>query len=184
VVGVTGDGKVLRTVFTPWRLKYILGFKNKKGKKRCFLCDAAEHPEHDAENLVLYRGRNAFIIMNRYPYNTGHLLIAPYRHVGDWLELTPEERAEIAELIAFAEEKLRELLAPDGFNVGINIGAVAGAGLPGHVHVHIVPRWKGDTNFLPVVSDVRLVPENVEGTYERLRPLFSGNDQDQKKSKE
>ena len=164
--------KTIRTVFTPWRLKYIVGFKNRGGKKTCFLCDAAKQPEADETNLVLYRGKHAFIIMNKYPYNTGHLLIAPYRHVGDWPELTSEERAEIAELIALAEEKLRELLNPDGFNVGINIGDVAGAGLPGHIHVHIVPRWKGDTNFLPVVSDVRLVPEDVEGTYKRLKPLF------------
>lgn len=164
--------KVLRTVFTPWRWKYIAGFKNKKEKEGCFLCDAAKNPERDEEALVLYRGEHAFIIMNRYPYNTGHLMIAPYRHVGDWAELTKEERAEIAELIAFAEGKLREAFRPDGFNVGINIGDVAGAGLPGHVHVHIVPRWKGDNNFLPVVSDVRLVPERVEDTYKRLRPLF------------
>jgi len=164
--------KTVRTVFTPWRLKYITGFKNKREKKTCFLCDAAKNPEKDEENLVLYRGKHAFIIMNRYPYNTGHLLIAPYRHVGDWSDLTEEERSEIAELIALAENKLRELLHPDGFNVGINIGDVAGAGLPGHVHVHIVPRWKGDTNFLPVVSDIRLVPEDVEGTYARLKPLF------------
>ena len=163
--------KMLRTVFTPWRLKYILGFKH-GGPKGCFLCEAAKHPEDDEKNLVLYRGKHAFIIMNRYPYNTGHLMIAPYRHVGDWTALTPEERSEIADLIALAEEKLRELLRPDGFNVGINIGDVAGAGLPGHIHVHIVPRWKGDTNFLPVVSDVRLVPEDVEGTYKRLKPLF------------
>ncbi len=163
--------KTIRTVFTPWRLKYILGFKHGR-PKGCFLCDAAKNPGKDAENLVLYRGKRAFIIMNRYPYNTGHVLIAPYRHVGDWVDLTEEERAEIAELIALAEEKLRELLRPDGFNVGINIGDVAGAGLPGHVHVHVVPRWKGDTNFLPVVSDVRLVPEDVEGTYRRLKPLF------------
>ena len=164
--------KVLRTVFAPWRLKYILGFKHRTARKGCFLCDAAKNPESDEKNLVLYRGERAFIIMNRYPYNTGHLMIAPYRHVGDWTELTSEERAEIAELIALAEEKLRKLLRPDGFNVGINIGDVAGAGLPGHVHVHIVPRWKGDTNFLPVISDVRLVPEDVEGTYKRLKPLF------------
>ncbi len=165
--------KTIRTVFTPWRLKYILGFKRGR-PKGCFLCDAAEHPDRDAENLVIYRGEHAFIIMNRYPYNTGHVMVAPYRHVGDWADLTPEERAEIGELVALAEEKLRELLRPDGFNVGINIGDVAGAGLPGHVHVHVVPRWKGDTNFLPVVSDVRLVPEDVESTYRRLKQLFGG----------
>ncbi len=174
------NGRIIRTVFTPWRLSYITGFKRRSDarKKRCFLCDAAQHPERDQETLVLYRGERAFIIMNKYPYNTGHLLIAPYRHVGDWADLTPKERAEIGELITLAEEKLRELLHPDGFNVGINIGAVAGAGLPGHVHVHVVPRWRGDTNFLPVVSDVRLVPENVEGTYARLKPLF---DEEKKK---
>lgn len=165
----------LRVVFTPWRLKYILGFKHGR-PKGCFLCDAAKSPDKDGENLVLYRGDHAFIIMNRYPYNTGHLLVAPYRHVGDWTELTPEERREIGELLALAEEKLKSLLRPDGFNFGVNIGRVAGAGLPGHIHVHIVPRWAGDNNFLPVTSDVRLVPEDVEGTYGRLKPLFEGEE--------
>ena len=159
--------KSVRVVFTPWRLNYVTG-----RSEGCFLCDAANNPAKDSENLVLHRGDHAFLIMNRYPYNTGHILIAPHRHVGDWADLTPDERAEIAELIALAEEKLKLLLKPDGFNFGANIGSVAGAGLPGHVHVHVVPRWAGDSNFLPVISDVRLVPENVGGTYQRLKPLF------------
>jgi ATP adenylyltransferase len=139
--------------------------------KGCFLC---ENPKQDnnALNYILYRGKKNFVIMNIYPYNPGHLMVAPYRHVASLEGLTREELHEHSEIVSRSVKVLRETFDPHGFNIGINIGKVAGVGVEGHVHTHIVPRWQGDTNFMPVVSDTKIVSEALEETYNKLEGKF------------
>jgi ATP adenylyltransferase len=129
----------------------------------------AAAPEDDEANLVVWRGALVYVVMNRYPYNTGHLLVLPYREVEDYDALTDEERAELAAVTARAIRWLRAALRPDGFNVGLNQGSAAGAGIPRHLHQHVVPRWRGDTNFMPVLGDAKVMPEGLETTYRKLR---------------
>jgi ATP adenylyltransferase len=147
-----------------------------KGTERhdtCFLCDAiAAPPENDEDNLVVVRGELAFVILNLFPYNTGHLMVAPNRHVGELDDLTHEEMDEVWLLTRRSVAAHREASQPQGFNIGINLGEVAGAGVPGHFHLHVVPRWGGDTNFMPVVADAKVLPEMLTETYRTLRPLF------------
>ena len=157
----------MEQIWAPWRIKYILMDKS----KGCFLC---ENPKQDnnALNYILYRGKKNFVIMNIYPYNPGHLMVAPYRHVASLEGLTREELHEHSEIVSRSVKVLRETFDPHGFNIGINIGKVAGAGVEGHVHTHIVPRWQGDTNFMPVVSDTKIVSEALEETYKKLEGKF------------
>ena len=122
----------------------------------------------DEEQFVLHRGRHWYVILNLFPYNNGHLLIAPFRHVDSFSGLTSEERCDLMETISLAESMIGRAMSPQGMNVGANLGHCAGAGVPGHVHVHIVPRWEGDTNFMPVVGDTRVLPESLSDTYDRL----------------
>ena len=137
----------------------------------CFLC---EHQgiEDEAESLILARTDRAFVILNAYPYNPGHLLVAPARHVGDLEALDAEELADVSSLIQRALRALREAAEPHGFNLGMNLGRVAGAGVPDHVHWHIVPRWNGDTNYMPIVGETRVLPELLSETYAKLKPKF------------
>ncbi|MBN1808489.1 MAG: HIT domain-containing protein [Planctomycetes bacterium] len=159
-------------LWAPWRMKYILD--NAKAED-CFLCTAAEAgPEEKNGIFLVRRGENALLVMNRYPYNNGHLLAAPLRHAADLTDLTAEERGGLMDMTALAEKLLREVLRPDGFNIGLNVGAVAGAGLPGHVHVHIVPRWESDTNFMPVVADTKVIPQALEELYDKLLAALPG----------
>jgi ATP adenylyltransferase len=154
-------------MWAPWRIKYI-----QMGKaKGCILCDKPKE-NNDAPNYILFRGEKNFIMLNNYPYNPGHLMIAPYRHVASLEELTNEELHEHFEIVSQSLKVLRQVFDPSGFNIGINMGRVAGAGIADHVHTHIVPRWQGDTNFMPVVSDVRVVPEALAETYKKLEGKF------------
>jgi len=139
--------------------------------KGCFLCEKPRQ-NNDAPNYILYRGRKNFVVLNSYPYNPGHLMIAPYRHVASLEELTNEELHEHVEIVIRSLKVLRQVFNPGGFNIGANIGKVAGVGLEGHVHTHIVPRWQGDTNFMPVVSDTKVVSEAVAETYKKLEGKF------------
>lgn len=125
--------------------------------------------DDDAQALIVWRGEHVFVIMNRYPYTNGHLMIVPYREVADYEALSSDEQVAIAHTTAHCLRWLRETLRPDGFNVGMNLGAAAGAGLPRHLHVHVVPRWAGDTNFMPVVGEAKVIPEALEVTYRKLR---------------
>lgn len=134
----------------------------------CFLCAAHAEPDRDAENLVLWRARRSFVILNRYPYTGGHCLIAPNDHIGRLEEIPMETVLEMMTLVRDAKIALEQAIHPDGFNVGINLGHCAGAGLPDHLHIHVVPRWVGDTNFMPILGDVRLVPEFLSRTREKL----------------
>jgi len=137
----------------------------------CIFCLPPECDE-DRRNLILQRGNGAFVIMNKYPYTNGHLMVAPARHTCDPGQLTPPEVLEMNRLLVLAREVLQEISAPQGFNIGMNLGQIAGAGIADHMHMHIVPRWSGDTNFMPVFADVRIIPQHIEETYERLRQAF------------
>ncbi len=157
----------MEQIWAPWRIEYIQMEK----PKGCILCDKPIQ-NNDTGNYILYRGDKNFIILNTYPYNPGHLMIAPYRHIANLEELTNEELHEHFEIVSRSIKVLRQTFNPNGFNIGINIGKAAGAGIEEHVHTHIVPRWQGDTNFMPVISDVRVVPEALAQTYEKLIGKF------------
>jgi ATP adenylyltransferase len=153
---------VLRQLWAPWRLVYIQGADEQRG---CVFCRAAEGVEDD---FVVRRGDLAFALLNRFPYASGHLMVAPYRHEADFGALTAEEALEIHRLVVAALAALGEAMHPHGFNLGWNLGRVAGAGIVEHVHMHVVPRWGGDTNFMPVLSDVKVIPETLGDTREKL----------------
>ena len=134
----------------------------------CILCKKPGQ-DNDAENYILYRGDKNFVILNIYPYHPGHLMVAPYRHIASLEELTKEERHEHFEIVSRSIKLLRQEFNPEGFNLGVNIGKAAGAGVVDHIHTHIVPRWQGDTNFMTVISDIRVVPEALAKTYQKLK---------------
>ena len=157
----------MEQIWAPWRIEYI----QREKSEGCILCEKPRQ-SGDAANYILYRGDKNFVIMNAYPYNPGHLMIAPYRHVANLDELTDEERREHFEMVGQSIKVLRQAFNPGGFNIGINMGKVAGAGIDEHVHTHVVPRWQGDTNFMPVLSEVRVVPEALAETYKKLEGKF------------
>ena len=154
-------------LWTPWRLAYVSGGAK---SERCVLCDAQQNEQ--AAPLVVFRGVASFVILNLYPYNNGHLMIVPNRHVAALAEARPAELHEMIELTRRAELALTEAYEPHGMNVGINLGKPAGAGILDHLHVHVVPRWNGDTNFMTVVGRTRVLPEELPQVAERLRPVF------------
>lgn len=151
-------------LFAPWRIKYIQAPKY----EGCIFCDFPNE-NRDEERLIVYRGKKCFIIMNNYPYNPGHVMIAPYRHTGKIEDLNDDEILEMMKLAQLAVRAIKDSMNPDGFNIGINIGKIAGAGIEDHIHLHIVPRWNGDTNFMPVIADVKVIPEAVQETYQKLK---------------
>ena len=151
-----------KPLWAPWRLEYV---QQADELDRCIFCE----PE---EELVVARGERAVVVLNRFPYSSGHLLVAPARHVGAFGELEAEEAAAVHALAAAALEALRETYAPDGFNLGWNLGRVAGAGIEDHVHLHVVPRWNGDTNFMPVLADVKVLPEHLTETARKLKSAW------------
>jgi len=154
----------MKILWAPWRIKYILQEK----PKGCIFCIKSKESK-DEENLILYRAKYNFVMLNLYPYNNGHLLIAPYRHVPSIEQLNSDELKEMMLLAKGCLLVLRDVMKPDGFNLGFNIGRVAGAGIEEHVHMHIVPRWNGDTNFMPVIGDTKVIPEALKDTYKKLR---------------
>lgn len=160
----------LERLWTPWRMAYVRDpAQQLEGCPFCVLPDAGD----DEANLIVHRGATAFAILNAYPYNPGHLMLVPYRHTADYLDLSAEELHELAELTQRAIRALQVCSAPHAFNVGMNLGTVAGAGIADHLHQHVVPRWGGDTNFMPVVGQTRVLPELLEETFARLRPAFA-----------
>ena len=163
----------MQPIWAPWRMEYVLEDKQQQSPDGCVFCVGAD-ATGDQERQVLYRATFGFIVMNRYPYSNGHLLIIPYRHVCDLSELTQEEGAELFQLLSLAKAVLLERLSPEGFNLGMNLGSAAGAGIPGHLHWHIVPRWQGDTNFMPVVGELRVIPQHLQRTYDILAEGFAG----------
>lgn len=159
----------MNLLWAPWRMEYIKRDRSKPSG--CVFCEKHQKTD-DAENLVLYRAKTSFILMNLYPYNNGHLLIAPYRHIGEYTELTDSERREITDLSSLSITVMKKVFKPQGFNMGMNIGEVSGAGIADHLHQHIIPRWSGDTNFMPVIGQTKVMVEGLLDTWRNLRDEF------------
>jgi ATP adenylyltransferase len=156
-------------LWSPWRMQYIESARDGDDDRACPFCAIVDG---DDEGRALARSERAFVTLAKYPYNPGHLLILPTRHTGEFEDLTADEHGEIAALLTRSIRALREVSEPHGFNVGLNLGRTAGAGIPEHLHWHVVPRWGGDTNFMPVVGQTRVLPQLLEDTFARLRPAF------------
>jgi ATP adenylyltransferase len=157
----------MKHIWAPWRIEYIRAVK----PEGCIFCDLPKE-DKDKQNYIIYRGKKNLIMLNSYPYNPGHLLVAPYRHVASLEELTETERNEHFTLVSRCITVLKEVQNPAGFNIGSNLGNVAGAGIADHFHSHIVPRWNGDTNFITAVADIRVVPQALADTYDALAGKF------------
>jgi ATP adenylyltransferase len=154
----------MKAIMAPWRMDYIMG----KKPEGCVFCEDSIRDKC----FVLYEGKTAFVTMNLYPYISGHLLVAPYRHLSHFEDLTPEEGGELFDLAKLSVRVLTEAMKPEGFNIGINLGKAGGAGVDDHVHLHVVPRWAGDTNFMTTLAEIRVIPQDVTKTCEFLSPYF------------
>ncbi|NQT83320.1 HIT domain-containing protein [bacterium] len=159
----------LELLWAPWRMKYIMAGEH---PSECVFCIKSSS-DADKENHVLCRCRTCFAILNRFPYNNGHILVAPYEHTADLDGLTDEQLLDIMRLLRDCEKALAKSMSPDGFNVGLNLGSAAGAGIKGHIHFHIVPRWRGDTNFMTVTGRAKVIPQSLEETYDILHEALS-----------
>jgi ATP adenylyltransferase len=159
----------MRRIWAPWRMQYILNATKAEG---CILCDKPAEKK-DKANYILFRGKLNFIMLNAFPYTPGHVMVAPYRHIGNIMELDDKESREHVQLVQLAVKLLTEETKPAGFNIGMNLGKVAGAGLEGHIHTHVVPRWNGDHNFMTVVADIRVLGEGLNVTYDKLKSRLS-----------
>lgn len=159
------------TMWAPWRMAYIESTVKGEEEKGCIFCNRVAR-EKDRENLILYRGKTTFVIMNRFPYNSGHLMVVPYRHSGDLQDLGEEENLELMNTLQRCQRVLEKVMRPQGLNIGMNIGRVGGAGIADHLHFHVVPRWNGDTNFMPVLANVKVISEALEQTYDKLKLAF------------
>jgi ATP adenylyltransferase len=155
-------------IWSPWRMEYI---ENSNKEEGCIFCNA-QAKEDGAENLIAFRGERAYVILNRFPYTSGHLMVVPFEHKANFEELDPPTRAEMMELASQCMTVLRKVYRPEAFNMGANIGEPAGAGVKEHVHIHIVPRWTGDSNFMSIIGETRVLPELLESTYRRVRNGF------------
>lgn len=162
----------MKYIWSPWRMSYILQNKDENG---CVFCKAQEIPD-GSENLILYRGKRSFVILNRYPYTSGHLMVVPFQHEASLEGLDAATRAELLELANQVMKMLGNEYQAQGFNVGINIGEAAGAGITDHIHLHVVPRWSGDTNFMSSLGETRVLPETLEDTYRRMKNAWQPNE--------
>ena len=158
----------MKHLWTPWRMPFIREHKALKG---CVFCDLVSQGVGES-TLILYRGSHAFVIFNKYPYNPGHLMVIPNRHTADFLSFSKDELLELHELKQRALAALKEEMKPQGFNIGMNLGEAGGAGIKDHLHYHVVPRWNGDTNFMPMIGETKVLPEALDATYRRMRPYF------------
>lgn len=158
----------MKVLWAPWRMTYILSDKEKAD---CIFCLGKDRAD-DGERLILHAGSMSIVMMNKFPYNNGHLLVAPVRHAPDLEALSPEEDLDLILMVKKTMQILKKTMRSEGFNVGLNLGKVAGAGVEEHMHFHIVPRWGGDTNFMPVTGETRVIPEHIEETYKKLKPHF------------
>lgn len=162
----------MERLWAPWRMQYI----NNLSEPGCIFC-TKPNEDKDEENMILCRGRSSFIVLNIFPYNNGHLLITPYRHVADLALLTDEEQLDIMKMTTKGCELLKAAFHPHGFNIGVNVGQAGGAGIADHLHVHIVPRWNGDTNFMPVVADTKVLPDALASSYKALKEALAKMEQ-------
>ena len=168
----TSNENKLKRLWAPWRLQYIVNADKQKAEGCIFCLFPQEPPENDRKNLILYRGKKAFVILNRFPYNNGHLMVVPYRHIAHFEDLSNEEKIELMDLIEKSIRALKRAFTPQGFNIGMNLGRVAGAGIDDHIHFHVVPRWNGDTNFMPVVGQTKVISSSLEDTLIELQKHF------------
>src|SRR5215207_2355114 len=159
----------MNQLWSPWRMEYL---ENNHKEAGCVFCNAQASVD-GAENLIAYRGEHAYVILNRFPYTSGHLMVIPFEHKPNLEELDAPTRAEMMELTSRCTTTLNNIYRPQGFNIGVNIGEASGAGVLGHVHIHIVPRWNGDTNFMSAVGGTRVLPEALEDTYKRVKAVFT-----------
>jgi ATP adenylyltransferase len=158
----------MERLWAPWRMAYI----EVAAPTGCIFCEKPA-AGRDEQDWILHRGEQAFIMLNAFPYNNGHLMVAPFRHTADLETLLPEEQSEIFDLTRLCVSVLRTAYRPDGYNIGMNLGKIAGAGVADHLHMHVVPRWNGDTNFMPVVGDTKVLPDSLDNTYRKLREALS-----------
>ena len=159
-----------KILWNPWRFEYIKTTTKPRKEEECILCELPRRGDREA--LILYRGKYAYVTLNAYPYNSGHLMIVPYRHVPSIEELNDEELLELLKLVVKSMKVLRNSFSPDGFNIGVNIGRAAGAGIEDHVHIHVVPRWVGDSNFMAIIASTKNLPISLDETYELLRSTW------------
>lgn len=162
----------MQRLFSPWRSEYIESFQNPKEDEGCIFCNCQKENVEDENSLIVYKGKEVYVLMNRYPYNNGHLLIIPNRHISKISEMTETERLETFYLIEKSIEALENTMSAHGHNIGTNLGRVAGAGIDDHIHFHVVPRWNGDTNFMPVLGEVKIISEDLKKTKLRLSKYF------------
>ena len=162
----------MQRLWSPWRLEYVTG--DSKPATGCVFCEAPRPPHPDS--LIVFQGTTGYVILNKFPYNNGHLMVVPHRHVDSLAGLAPAELHELAALAQLSEAALREAYQPQGINMGINLGRPAGAGIVDHLHLHAVPRWTGDANFMTVIGETRVLPESLDATARRLRPIFTALD--------
>jgi ATP adenylyltransferase len=160
----------MQVLWAPWRMEYILEAKGQT-EEGCIFC-SLPRAQADRDHLILWRSRRTFVILNRFPYNPGHLMVVPYAHSADLDLLVPDELTDLMLCLRRAVSCLRRAMNPDGYNIGINLGRTAGAGVPGHVHYHVVPRWEGDLNFMPVLAETKVIPQHLLRTYDQLVPYF------------
>ncbi|HEV3474237.1 MAG TPA: HIT domain-containing protein [Actinomycetota bacterium] len=158
----------LERLWAPWRMEYI-GSASSEEEQGCIFCELPAKDDDEA-TYILARQEHSFAILNKFPYNSGHLMVAPFRHVGNLEELKDDESLDMQKLLGRCVQALKEAMEPNGFNVGMNLGQVAGAGIPDHIHWHVVPRWSGDTNFMPLIGETKVLPELLRETYEKMRP--------------
>jgi ATP adenylyltransferase len=157
-----------RNLWAPWRIKYVQSLSESSG---CFICEIGKNPQDDDKNLVLWRCHKSIVMLNRFPYNNGHLMVAPARHIPDFEQATNEELSEMIKLVRESQKALSLAIKPHGFNVGMNFGRCSGAGLVDHLHIHIVPRWEGDTNFMSVCSDTDVISQSLIELLEQLKQI-------------
>ena len=158
----------MKVVWAPWRMEYVGSDQEREG---CIFCPGHDRAQ-DEKKLILYRGEWSIVLMNRFPYSNGHLLVAPLRHISSFDALSQDEKLDLLNMVERSLSALKEVMDPAGFNIGMNLGKVAGAGVEDHMHFHVVPRWSGDTNYMTVLGEVRIIPEHIRATYEKLLPFF------------
>lgn len=163
----------MEILWSPWRSKYIESFKDEKSDETCFICEAIEKVEEKKDRLVVFRTNFTIVLMNKFPYNAGHLLVSPIKHTSTLDSLDKDQLFDLISVVRFSIKVLDEAMKPHGYNVGINIGRVAGAGLPEHIHFHVIPRWNGDTSFISIVSDTKVISQSMEEIFEKLSNLFN-----------
>lgn len=162
----------MEKLWSPWRSQYIENLNNDKRPDECVFCNRQNEDCDAPDSLVIVKNKLTFTVLNLYPYNNGHLMVVPYRHTSDFLSLTEEENAEIMRELQKAQKMLAETYHPDGYNIGANLGKVSGAGIDSHIHFHIVPRWNGDTNFMPILGEVKILSEDLLNSKKKLREVY------------